>query len=86
MTHILSIVFFFFFFKILNALTFEILEHQGTFRTPSDQIQFITKTLKDRMFVSVSADSVIVTVFIRFKSIFFFFFPPSQSQISRSTC
>ncbi|XP_024908200.1 origin recognition complex subunit 2 [Cynoglossus semilaevis] len=62
--------------SILNALTFEILEHQGTFRTPSDQIQFITKTLKDRTFVSVSADIVIVTVFIRFKSIFFFFFFP----------
>ncbi|XP_034470770.1 origin recognition complex subunit 2 [Hippoglossus hippoglossus] len=33
--------------SILNALTCEILEHQGSFRTPSDQIQFITQTLKD---------------------------------------
>uniref|UniRef100_A0A8C5HX94 Origin recognition complex subunit 2 n=1 Tax=Gouania willdenowi TaxID=441366 RepID=A0A8C5HX94_GOUWI len=32
--------------SILNALTCEILEHQGSFRTPSDQIQFITQTLK----------------------------------------
>lgn len=34
--------------SILNALTCEVLEHQGSFRTPSDQIQFITQTLKDR--------------------------------------
>ncbi|KAM4727966.1 origin recognition complex subunit 2 isoform 2-T2 [Anableps anableps] len=33
--------------SILNALTCEVLEHQGTFRTPSDQIHFITQTLKD---------------------------------------
>uniref|UniRef100_UPI0037E8302D origin recognition complex subunit 2 n=1 Tax=Semicossyphus pulcher TaxID=241346 RepID=UPI0037E8302D len=33
--------------SILNALTGEVLEHQGSFRTPSDQIQFITQTLKD---------------------------------------
>nr|XP_019965247.1 PREDICTED: origin recognition complex subunit 2 [Paralichthys olivaceus] len=33
--------------SILNALTCEILEHQGSFRTPSDQIQFIAQTLKD---------------------------------------
>lgn len=33
--------------QILNALTCEVLEHQGTFRTPSDQIQFIAQTLKD---------------------------------------
>ncbi|GAA6222425.1 origin recognition complex subunit 2 [Lates japonicus] len=33
--------------SILNALTCEVLEHQGSFRTPSDQIQFITQTLKD---------------------------------------
>ncbi|XP_038162400.1 origin recognition complex subunit 2 isoform X2 [Cyprinodon tularosa] len=33
--------------SILNALTCEVLEHQGTFRTPSDQIQFIAQTLKD---------------------------------------
>ncbi|CAB1416446.1 unnamed protein product [Pleuronectes platessa] len=33
--------------SILNALTCEILEHQGSFRTPSDQIQFVTQTLKD---------------------------------------
>uniref|UniRef100_A0A3P8VMY7 Origin recognition complex subunit 2 n=1 Tax=Cynoglossus semilaevis TaxID=244447 RepID=A0A3P8VMY7_CYNSE len=72
--------------SILNALTFEILEHQGTFRTPSDQIQFITKTLKDRTFVSVSADIVIVTVFIRFKSIFFFFFFPFPRPNPRFAC
>ncbi|XP_034039726.1 origin recognition complex subunit 2 [Thalassophryne amazonica] len=33
--------------SILNALTVEVLEHQGTFRTPSDQIEYITKTFKD---------------------------------------
>uniref|UniRef100_A0A667YQE1 Origin recognition complex subunit 2 n=1 Tax=Myripristis murdjan TaxID=586833 RepID=A0A667YQE1_9TELE len=33
--------------SILNALTSEVLDHQGTFRTPSDQIQYITQTLKD---------------------------------------
>ncbi|KAM9321960.1 origin recognition complex subunit 2 [Pholidichthys leucotaenia] len=33
--------------SILNALTCEALEHEGTFQTPSDQIQFITQTLKD---------------------------------------
>uniref|UniRef100_A0A4W6C5D7 Origin recognition complex subunit 2 n=1 Tax=Lates calcarifer TaxID=8187 RepID=A0A4W6C5D7_LATCA len=33
--------------SILNALTCEVLEHQGSFRTPSDQIQFITQTLKE---------------------------------------
>ncbi|XP_029971811.1 origin recognition complex subunit 2-like [Salarias fasciatus] len=33
--------------SILNALTCEVLEHEGTFRTPSDQIQFIIKTFKD---------------------------------------
>ncbi|XP_008286727.1 origin recognition complex subunit 2 [Stegastes partitus] len=33
--------------SILNALTCEVLEHQGSFRTPSDQIQFIAQTLKD---------------------------------------
>lgn len=33
--------------QILNALTCEVLEHQGSFRTPSDQIQYITQTLKD---------------------------------------
>uniref|UniRef100_A0A669DA46 Origin recognition complex subunit 2 n=2 Tax=Oreochromis niloticus TaxID=8128 RepID=A0A669DA46_ORENI len=33
--------------SILNALTCEVLDHQGTFRTPSDQIQFISHTLKD---------------------------------------
>ncbi|XP_076018508.1 origin recognition complex subunit 2 [Genypterus blacodes] len=33
--------------SILNALTSEVLEHQGTFRTPSDQIQFIAQTIKD---------------------------------------
>ncbi|KAM9844607.1 origin recognition complex subunit 2 isoform 2-T2 [Aulostomus maculatus] len=33
--------------SILNALTCEVLEHQGSFRTPSDQIQYICQTLKD---------------------------------------
>ncbi|KAM3865775.1 origin recognition complex subunit 2 [Diretmus argenteus] len=33
--------------SILNALTSEVLEHQGTFRTPSDQIQYIAETLKE---------------------------------------
>ncbi|CAF97668.1 unnamed protein product, partial [Tetraodon nigroviridis] len=33
--------------SILNALTCEVLEHQGSFRTPSDQIQHIAQTLKD---------------------------------------
>uniref|UniRef100_A0A665XDK7 Origin recognition complex subunit 2 n=2 Tax=Echeneis naucrates TaxID=173247 RepID=A0A665XDK7_ECHNA len=33
--------------SILNALTCEVLEHEGSFRTPSDQIQFISQTLKD---------------------------------------
>ncbi|XP_023190615.1 origin recognition complex subunit 2 isoform X1 [Xiphophorus maculatus] len=33
--------------SILNALTCEVLEHQGTFCTPSDQIHFIAQTLKD---------------------------------------
>uniref|UniRef100_A0A7N8YB32 Origin recognition complex subunit 2 n=1 Tax=Mastacembelus armatus TaxID=205130 RepID=A0A7N8YB32_9TELE len=33
--------------SILNALTCEILEHQGSFRTPSDQIQFISQTFKN---------------------------------------
>ncbi|XP_071757056.1 origin recognition complex subunit 2 [Centroberyx gerrardi] len=33
--------------SILNALTSEVLEHQGTFRTPSDQIQYIAQTLRD---------------------------------------
>uniref|UniRef100_A0A3P8U618 Origin recognition complex subunit 2 n=1 Tax=Amphiprion percula TaxID=161767 RepID=A0A3P8U618_AMPPE len=33
--------------SILNALTCDVLEHQGSFRTPSDQIQFIAQTLKD---------------------------------------
>uniref|UniRef100_A0A3Q3JP51 Origin recognition complex subunit 2 n=1 Tax=Monopterus albus TaxID=43700 RepID=A0A3Q3JP51_MONAL len=37
--------------SILNALTCEVLEHQGSFRTPSDQIQFITQTLKDNLHV-----------------------------------
>ncbi|XP_076600136.1 origin recognition complex subunit 2 [Chaetodon auriga] len=32
---------------ILNALTCEVLEHQGSFRTPSDQIQYIAQTLRD---------------------------------------
>ncbi|XP_044223907.1 origin recognition complex subunit 2 [Thunnus albacares] len=33
--------------SILNALTCEALEYQGSFRTPSDQIQYISQTLKD---------------------------------------
>ncbi|XP_020566585.1 origin recognition complex subunit 2 isoform X2 [Oryzias latipes] len=33
---------------ILNAITSEVLEDQGSFRTPSDQIQFISQTLKER--------------------------------------
>ncbi|XP_055007615.1 origin recognition complex subunit 2 isoform X2 [Boleophthalmus pectinirostris] len=33
--------------SILNALTSEVLEHHGSFRTPTDQIQFISQTLKD---------------------------------------
>ncbi|XP_029310163.1 origin recognition complex subunit 2 isoform X2 [Cottoperca gobio] len=33
--------------SILNALTCEALEHQGSFRTPSDQIEYIAQTLKD---------------------------------------
>lgn len=36
-----------FLYQILNTLTCEVLEHQGSFRTPSDQIQYITQTLKD---------------------------------------
>ncbi|KAL7854630.1 hypothetical protein SRHO_G00168200 [Serrasalmus rhombeus] len=32
--------------SILNAITGEMLEHEGTFRTPMDQIDFIVKTLK----------------------------------------
>lgn len=33
-------------FQILNAITGEILEHEGSFRTPMDQIDFIVKALK----------------------------------------
>lgn len=33
--------------SILNAITGEVLEHDGTFRTPMDQIDFIGKTLKE---------------------------------------
>ncbi|XP_068197203.1 origin recognition complex subunit 2 isoform X2 [Antennarius striatus] len=33
---------------ILNCLTCEVLEHQGSFRTPSDQIQHIAQTLRGR--------------------------------------
>ncbi|KAK0134530.1 Origin recognition complex subunit 2 [Merluccius polli] len=33
--------------SILNALTAEALDHQGTFRNPSDQIEYISQTLKD---------------------------------------
>ncbi|XP_061746069.1 origin recognition complex subunit 2 [Nerophis ophidion] len=33
--------------SILNALTCDILEHQGSFRTPSDQIQYISRALRE---------------------------------------
>ncbi|CAN9503266.1 unnamed protein product [Ophioblennius macclurei] len=33
--------------SILNSLTCEVLEHEGSFRTPSDQIQFIIQTFKE---------------------------------------
>lgn len=33
--------------SILNCITGDILEHDGTFRNPSDQIDFIVKTLKE---------------------------------------
>ncbi|KAG7273484.1 hypothetical protein CRUP_015860 [Coryphaenoides rupestris] len=33
--------------SILNAVTSEALDHQGTFRNPSDQIEFITRALRD---------------------------------------
>ena len=33
--------------QILNAVTSEALDHQGTFRNPSDQIDYIGQTLKD---------------------------------------
>ncbi|XP_061151823.1 origin recognition complex subunit 2 isoform X2 [Syngnathus typhle] len=33
--------------SILNTLTCEVLEHQGSFRTPSDQIQYISQKLQD---------------------------------------
>uniref|UniRef100_A0A8C5BZK9 Origin recognition complex subunit 2 n=1 Tax=Gadus morhua TaxID=8049 RepID=A0A8C5BZK9_GADMO len=33
--------------SILNAVTSEALDHQGTFRNPSDQIDYISQTLKD---------------------------------------
>lgn len=32
--------------QILNSITSEMLEHDGSFRTPMDQIDFIVKTLK----------------------------------------
>ncbi|XP_017276332.1 origin recognition complex subunit 2 isoform X2 [Kryptolebias marmoratus] len=34
--------------SVLNALTSEVLELEGSFRTPSDQVQLISQTLKDR--------------------------------------
>lgn len=40
--------------QILNALMCEVLEHQGSFRTPSDQIQSIAQTLKDSKCVLVA--------------------------------
>ncbi|XP_067385303.1 origin recognition complex subunit 2 isoform X2 [Channa argus] len=39
--------------SILNALTCDVLEHQGSFRTPSDQIQFISQKLKDSQDIHV---------------------------------
>ena len=45
--------------QILNALTCEVLEHQGSFRTPSDQIQHITQTLKDSECVYQSVNFVL---------------------------
>lgn len=48
--------------QILNALTWEVLEHQGSFRTPSDQIQYIAQTLKDSKSVLVSV-SILSGVF-----------------------
>lgn len=33
--------------SILNSLTNDVLEHHGSFRTPADQIHFISQTLKD---------------------------------------
>lgn len=36
-----------FLFQILNSLTCEVLEHEGSFRTLSDQILFISNTLKE---------------------------------------
>lgn len=46
--------------QILNALTCEVLEHQGSFRTPSDQIQFISQSLKDsrRFLIHIGAFSL----------------------------
>lgn len=52
--------------QILNALTCEVLEHQGSFRTPSDQIQYIAQTLKD-------STCVLVFISILFKWWFSFF-------------
>ncbi|XP_052364022.1 origin recognition complex subunit 2 isoform X1 [Oncorhynchus keta] len=34
--------------SILTALSAEILEHQGTFRNPADQLQYITTTLREQ--------------------------------------
>lgn len=39
--------------QILNTLTCEVLEHQGSFRTPPDQIQYIAQTLRDRQSISL---------------------------------
>lgn len=51
--------------QILNALTCEVLEHQGSFRTPSDQIQYIAQTLKDSTCVLVS-----VSILIKLEKLF----------------
>lgn len=40
--------------QILNALTCEVLDHQGSFRTPSDQTHYIAQTLKDSTCALVS--------------------------------
>lgn len=36
-----------FLFQILNSITEEVLDHIGTFRSPLDQLEFITKRFKE---------------------------------------
>lgn len=56
--------------QILNTLTCEVLEHQGSFRTPSDQIQYITQTLKDSECVcKLSVLSLCVFLFCKSKCV-----------------